>query len=294
MKKYLATLFLISIAFGAHAQLLWKVSGNELEKPSYIFGTHHLAPFSIMDSIPGIMAAFGETTQVVGELLMADMQTPEAVQAMQKLMMIPNDTTLQTLLTPDEYEMVNTFTKENLGLNLDMAPKLKPGFISNNVVVVLCAKNMPGFNPQQQLDAFFQNLGKETGKKLGALETMEFQLNLLFNSSSLQRQAEILVCQLSDVEKTIDSAMKITDAYMTQDLDKIYELSKEKEGTKCDMQPEEFNALIDNRNIAWMDKLPEMIKQESTFVVVGAAHLPGENGVLNLLKNAGYTVEGVK
>ncbi len=68
MKSFIGAIIFICVAFSANAQLLWKVSGNGLTQPSYIIGTHHLAPFSIMDSIAGLQKAMNETQQVYGEL----------------------------------------------------------------------------------------------------------------------------------------------------------------------------------------------------------------------------------
>lgn len=82
MKKLLGILLFISIALSANAQLLWKVSGKGLEKPSYIFGTYHLSPLSIKDSIAAMPQAMNETTQVYGEVVMSEMATPAFMQSM--------------------------------------------------------------------------------------------------------------------------------------------------------------------------------------------------------------------
>ena len=88
MKSFIGAVLFICVAFSANAQLLWKVSGNGLNQPSYIIGTHHLAPFSIMDSIAGLQKAMKETQQVYGELKMSEMQSPVTMQKMQQAMMI--------------------------------------------------------------------------------------------------------------------------------------------------------------------------------------------------------------
>ena len=93
MKSFIGAVIFICVAFSANAQLLWKVSGNGLTQPSYIIGTHHLAPFSIMDSIAGLQKAMNETQQVYGELKMSEMQSPATMGKMQKAMMIDSDTT---------------------------------------------------------------------------------------------------------------------------------------------------------------------------------------------------------
>lgn len=294
MKKIIGALCFICIALSANAQLLWKVSGNGLEKSSYIFGTHHLASYRIMEKIEGLTTAFDETTRVVGELKMSDMQSPEAMQLMQQKMKMTGNQTIKDLFTDDEYAMVNKFVKENMQFDLAHIPKLKPAFITNNIVLLLYMKNVKGYDPKEQLDIYFQTKALEKGKAIHALETLEFQMNLLFDSMPVERQAEVLACMLSDVDKTLTDTQKLADAYMAQDLKTILELAQKKDGTKCDPLPGELEALVDNRNVVWMEKLPDMMKEESSFVVVGALHLVGDKGLIHLFKKAGYTIEPVK
>ena len=109
MKSFIGAVLFICVAFSANAQLLWKVSGNGLNQPSYIIGTHHLAPFSIMDSIAGLKKAMNETQQVYGEIKMSEMQSPATMEKMQKAMMIESDTTLNSLLSPKDFETANKF-----------------------------------------------------------------------------------------------------------------------------------------------------------------------------------------
>lgn len=125
-KKLLGILLFISIALSANAQLLWKVSGKGLEKPSYIFGTYHLSPLSIKDSIAAMPQAMSETAQVYGEVVMSEMATPAFMQSMQQQMMMPKDTTLQSLFTPEQYEEVGKAIKENMMVDIAMLAQLKP------------------------------------------------------------------------------------------------------------------------------------------------------------------------
>ena len=225
MKSFIGAVLFICVAFSANAQLLWKVSGNGLNQPSYIIGTHHLAPFSIMDSIAGLQKAMKETQQVYGELKMSEMQSPVTMQKMQQVMMIANDSTLSTLLSPEDFATANKFCKENLMLDLSAAPKLKPAFLLNNVVVAAYVKHIGKFNPQEQLDTFFQSQATQNGKKVDGLETAEFQFNLLFNGYSLQRQAQLLMCTINNINTEVESLKKLTNAYMRQDLNQMLRIS---------------------------------------------------------------------
>ena len=293
MKLKLFLFFLACFSLNTNAQLLWKITGKELKAPSYLMGTHHLAPLSIMDSIKGMQTALNSTTQVIGELNMSDIHKPVNIQLLQQKMMIECDTTLQTLLSPSDYDTVNKFTKEYLNFDLSQMPKVKPAFISNNAVVVIYMKHIGNFNPQEQLDSYFQKQGTEKGKKIEALETLDFQLNILYNSSSLQRQAQLLVCGLSDIPQAINDLKRLTEAYIAQDLNLMLKISEERRGNSCDPSPREMESMITARNQTWAKKLPTLIETAPSFIAVGALHLPGEEGLINLLRAQGYQIEAV-
>jgi len=293
MKKlFFFGMLLLTISVNAQS-LLWKVSGNGLKNPSYLFGTHHLAPLSILDKINGFKTAFDASTQVVGEINMKEAQSPEGAKKIQEKMFITNDTTAQILFSEKEQATINSFLKTNLGFDLTQAPKIKPAFINTIVAVVFASKSL-SYNPKEQLDGYFQTKGEENGKKIIALETLEFQRDLLYDSQSLQRQARLLVCSLSDTTKIIKETKELTEAYYSFNINKMFDLSLQKEGTSCDPIPGERDAMFDNRNKDWAAKLPGIMKEAPTFIAVGALHLPGENGLISLLKKQGYKVEPVK
>lgn len=256
MKKILGILLFIGIALNANAQLLWKISGNGQEKPSYILGTHHLVPLSIKDSIAGLPQAIDGTAQVYGEVVMSEAMSPEFMQTMQQSMMIAGDTTLQALFTPEQYEVVGKVVKENMMADIAMLAKLKPAAITQQLTVILCMKHLGGFNPQEQLDTYFQQQAIQNGKKVGGLETLQSQINVLFNSQTLQRQANLLYCLVSDINKAMDQTKRLNEAYKAQKLDDMLKLMEERDGNSCDPLPGEMEALLDNRNKAWIEKCP--------------------------------------
>lgn len=294
MKKIFSIFLLACIALSAQAQLLWKVSGKGLEKPSYLFGTYHLSPLSIKDSIAAMPQAMTETSQVYGEVVMSEMATPAFMQSTQQQMVMPKDTTLQSLFTPEQYELLGKIIKENMMVDIAMLAQLKPAAITQQLNVLFYMKHTPGFNPQEQLDSYFQQQAQQQGKKVGGLETAQSQIDILFNNQTLQRQANLLYCAASDVEKLVGQSKRLIAAYEKQDLDALLQLMEEREGTSCDPLPGEMEALLDNRNKAWVEKMPAIMKEAPTLFVVGAGHLPGDNGVLNLLKQQGYKIEAMK
>lgn len=300
MKKTILTLLTLVIAtFTAHAQLLWKVTGKELTKPSYVLGTFHLADVAFVDSIPGLKEALNASEQVYGELDMRKLLSdPSQVQQMQHAMMLPKDTTLDSLLTIEQMKRLNEFLKLYLGADLTnpmLAPmkQMKPAAISTQIQMVLAMQIAKGFNPQQQFDTYFQNVANEQQKPVGGLETMDYQLGVLYGAP-LKRQAELLMCLVDDVDYQKDVLKRTIDAYYKQNLEAVHKVMEEKRHNTCDSTPEEDNILIYTRNANWASALPALMKTRSTFLAVGCAHLPGERGLISLLQKAGYTVTPIK
>lgn len=301
MKKMFLTLLLTVMATaGMNAQLLYKISGKGLRKPSYIIGTYHLAPVSFVDSIPGLRSALAESEQVYGEIETADMTSPENIAKMQQAMMLPEGKTLTELLTPEQMQKLNATMKELLGVDMSnpmvaqQMNKMLPQALVTQLTVIMYLKKHSGFNPTQSFDDYFQQQAVAQGKPVGGFETMDFQLQALFGSISIERQIELLMCFLNNREWEESQVDNIVEAFFAQDLNRIEAAMDEKQDNSCDATDEENDLLIYGRNATWLKKMPEIMQQKSTFFAVGAAHLVGERGVLAGLRNAGYLVEGVK
>lgn len=293
MKKTLVFMLLLCITLGAQAQLLWKVSGNGLDRPSYVIGTHHLAPLSVKDSIANLQQAIDQTEQVYGEIVMDDTNNPEILMKMQQAMMLPADTTLKSFYTQAQYDTIAAVVKNYMGVDLALFDKVKPATITTQLSVALAMKSLKGFNPQEQLDTWFQTQARQAGKKVGSLETIDMQINVLYNSQTLMRQALLLYCTATHIEQGVDQSLRMNQAYMKQDLDELLAIIEEKMNDACDSTPEEISTLIYGRNANWARQFPSIMKQSPTLFVVGAGHLPGPQGLLKLLQKQGYTVEAM-
>lgn len=294
MKTLFSLLLLVNLTLCANAQLLWKISGKGLEQPSYVFGTYHLSPLSIKDSINGMSQAINETKQLYGEIIMSESKEPAFIQKAQQLMMLPKDTTLKSLFTPEDYELLGKVVKETMKIDIAMLSQLKPAFINTQLAILFYLQHSKAFNPQEQLDTYFQQQAVQQGKKVGGLESSESQLEVLFNSATLQRQADLLACTAKNVEEVIEKAKQIVEYYQTQNLDEIFRLINEDKNEICGSTPEELDVMIYNRNRAWVKKMPAIMSEAPTLFVVGVGHLPGKQGVLKLLEKRGYKVEAMK
>ena len=174
------------------------------------------------------------------------------------------------------------------GVTLKMFDSLKPIAVTQQVTVAIVMQNMPEFKVNEQLDTYFQTYGKESGKKIVALETVEQQAELLFASTSISSQANDLLEALSKPEAMVDEAKKLNEAYFSQDLVAMFNLTKQENSN-----PEFFEKLLNNRNENWLKQLPEIMKADSSFIAIGCLHLAGEHGLVEQLRKLGYTVEAM-
>ena len=292
MKKLLLILVMAVAGLSAQAQLLWKVSGNGLQKPSYLFGTHHYAPLSVLDSVPQIRQARNDVDQVCCEVDMLHLKDVARLTA--EAMMLPQGKSLNDYIPAGSREAVDEAMSTYLGTSLDnqVAQRMCPAAISNQLVAAIVAKQLPKIQTEQQLDTDFQIRAYKAGKKVIALETIQEQLKLLF-SQPLARQGKMLACLAENADWTVSVVEMMNDAYMHRDLATIKEVTEQKHGDDCDSTPDEDAAMISDRNYAWMEKLPKVFAEAPTLVVVGVGHFVGDDGLLKLLEKAGYMVEPV-
>ena len=300
MRKILLLAAAIIASFTySQAQILYRISGKGLESPSYIVGTYHLAPSSFADSIPGMRQAVEQTNQVCGELDMMDAFKPENTAKLLKAQMLPEGTTLSSLLTTEQLERLNALLLDVMGSNLNdetfaaQMDKMTPAALSTTLSLQSYIKRTESFNPMELIDNYFQMLALQNGKAIKGFETVDFQMGILFGES-LEKQVSDLMCMVDHFEETDEMVNRITTAYFSQNLKQIEEAMEEESKVECGTTDEDENRLINNRNSNWLEMMPSMMAEQPTLFVVGAGHLCGEKGVLKLLEKAGYTVEGVK
>ena len=316
MRRSFLFAVLALIALSSSAQLLWKVSGNGLEKPSYILGTFHLASESFLDEIPGMEQAFEGCDMVVGEIDHEEFTDQKLQMAMTQIMDAPPDSTLDKLLTSEEYALVEQEFNKYLGvmgMKLEQMNTLNPNVIRS---LILAMKGMQDIIDSQELHEFqgledmidmhalsninangnnrmdgaVQKRAEEMGRTSVALESIEEQLDLLYNVPLTEQAKNLLeACKNPDLAKAqLTQSLALVKAYKSQDLAKIHSIITDSEFVDAGT----MDALrIVDRNRNWIEKLVKMIPEHACLIYVGAAHLPGDQGLIQLLRDRGYTVE---
>ena len=288
MKK-INTLFLVGlVSLSAMAQgpvntLLWKITGKDLAKPSYLYGTIHM----ICSEDAGISANFKKAIQECDELYFeVDLDNLFEMMGAMNQMKMRGDTTLKDLLSEEDYKKVKAyFESKGSLLPFSMLETFKPMLAAST----LEQGSMP-CDKTTMMEQVIMQEAKASGKKVQGLETMKYQAGIL-DTIPYSYQAKQLADYISQADhKDADQMKAMFDAYREQNLKKLEDLMLVSDPGMAKFT----DVLLYNRNLNWVNKLKTLMKERSLVIAVGAGHLPGEKGVLELLRKEGYKVEPVE
>ena len=286
MKRLLVYIALIVWCCGVNAQLLYEISGKGLSKPSFLFGTHSMVSAEALIDIPGVFRAFNDCSAVLCEFVEEDNEDSEKVQN-KILNAAQMDLSLLDILDDEEEFLVDSALKAELGLSLVEMQNFRPNMLTM-IYEMTVAEHEETENTS--VESYFQVAGAELGKKVYGLESLEKQLFVFFQSKPIEQQAKQLVATIrkeGDFKKDFETVEKV---YREGNLETLYQLILD---MKNMTEAEKF-LLVDERNREWVPTIEEYIKSEPCFISVTALHLPGKDGLINLLRKAGYKVKEVK
>ena len=284
-KNILYCLSFLSICFSANAQqlensLLWEISGNGLESSSYLFGTIHMTCDATLDE--NVQNALDNTSQLVLEL---DMDDPSLQTQMMKDIFMKDGKTLNDFLSKEDYTLLERFVKEQTGMPLAAMSNMKPFFISASFY-----PQMLGC-PVQSYEAQLVKVAQEQNEEVLGLETVEEQMNV-FNAIPYEDQVvDLLRTAKDNLAYDTETFQKLMQLYQSQNIEGMEALMQSDRNLTTSKHKDK---MLDNRNKNWIPKIEELSKEQPTFFGVGAAHLAGENGIIKLLRKAGYTVTAIK
>lgn len=278
--KSIAICALTLVSFTTFAQdnksLLWQISGKGLEKPSYVFGTIHMIcqedyimTETIQNTLKNVDAFYAEI----------DFSNPENMAVLQQSMM--SETPLSQRLNNEQYQKLQQLLKEVVDLDITQFEHLTDAAI----VSMVTFKSFPCTDFKMYEMELLQTAAAAE-KKMGGLETAAEQMEILGKSLGIDAVFEML----NDLKKDgFKSTKEMVALYTNQDVQGLYDYMKK----SSYMTDEVYNEMLTKRNHNWINEMPELMKNQSVFFAVGAAHLSGNNGVLKLLKDNGYTVKPV-
>ena len=285
MKQFIiAVSFFISISSYTQEKklensTLWKIEGKDLESPSYLFGTIHITCEATLDE--EVKRALQETKQLVLEI---DMDDPEMQKKMVIGMNMKDGKKLRDLVSEKELALIDTLFTNEMGMSVKMFQTVKPGLLYAMFLPKMLDCNSNSY------EAVLMNNAKDNEEEILGLETVKDQMNI-FEIIPYEEQVKNLVKTAKDgLQKDKEMLKELQEVYQNEDISGLLEL----------MNDEEYNPLKDyddvmlsDRNENWIPKIIEFANDKPTFFGVGAGHLAGEKGVINLLRAKGYTVTPV-
>jgi uncharacterized protein YbaP (TraB family) len=284
--RSLLTILLILLFHISNAQLLWEISGKKMKKPSFLYGTFHVRDERVFRFGDSVMIKFNSCKAYAGELDISNVGLGEQIR-MAKLMLMPGDTTLDMLISQEEYKLVLKKAEEKLGDKAFIINKIKPIFTSALMTESTNKNTEKKSDSTDYLDQYLQKLAKSKKMQIIGIETVEEQMVAL-DRLALKDQAAMLLSTMKEEESGEQSMEVLYDAYIKQDLKKIEEI------VEAAGMPDEFSqAVLKERNYVMANRISKFIKKKSTFIGIGVAHLPGKEGVIELLRKNGYTLRPV-
>ena len=258
--------------------LLWQITGKNIQEPSYLYGTIHIMCPGDLTISDVLKQKFSATKQLFLELKLDD---PGMMMEMMMGMKMKDSSTLKSLLGKANYDSVNSIFKKNTGIQLEMLNSTKPILIVSMIYPFLL-----GCTPDSWENTF-QKMAKAQNKPLLGLEKISDQMNVL-ESIPYKEQADMLAKTIFNLDSAKTVFLNMLEVYKQKDIAALYTLTT---------SDEDFGIyerdLLSNRNHNWIKIISVQAKKMPTFFAFGAAHMGGQEGVINLLRNEGYTVKPI-
>lgn len=260
---------------------LWRVQSDKSN--IYILGSVHFLKKENYPLNKTIEKAFDSTQKLVLEI---DLKSEDAgtVQRVTLEKGINRERTLQQNVSPDTYSLAEKRAQE-LGIDIRALSPLKPWVVALTMTALQLRKL--GFDPNYGVDRYLAERAKKLAKPIVGLETVAFQIGLI-DQLSERDQESMLRQSLKEMDLVDKGLDQIVRAWSTGDVASLEALLL----SGMREYPAVHQTIIVDRNRRWLPQIEKMIEQgESTLIAVGAAHLVGKDGVIELLKARGYTVE---
>lgn len=262
-----------------HSSLFWEISGNGLKKPSYVFGTIHIIAEQDFFFPKYMEKALKKSKKLIMEVDLTDVMGQIN---MLQLTMLDSGKTLADLYNKEDYAFIRQTVLDSFQINIEQFNFMKPIFVQQQ----LFSTNIIS-GGMKSYELHLLNLAVKYRKQTGGLETADEQLRIL-DSIPLSAQAAMLLEGLKNIHHQRKQLANMVQMYKSQNVEGLSQMLSEGEelGAHAD-------ALLANRNRKWIPLIENEIKKQSVFIAVGAGHLGGPNGVIQLLKQRGFLLRPI-
>ena len=282
MKYLIPIAFILSgFVFPALAQenaLLWEVTKKDGDAPSYLYGTVHIQDKRVFAFDDLVYEKMKACDALAVEMVLDELDIDEV-----REQMFMKEGKIKDYMSGEEYAILDSVVKAKTGQPLSMFARMKPFFLSSQLMQMDLPKDMP-----VALDMHFIDTARDMSKSVIALEKLSDQIGAI-DKMSIEDQVDMLLDGIEDYDDHASEEMgKLVDAYLAQDLQQIHDLMQD-----TALPPEFGDDLLIHRNYGMVKAIRKIMKKRTVFAAFGAAHLVGEEGVIALLRKKGYTVKPV-
>ena len=263
-------------------QFMWKVEGAG-GATAYLLGSLHVLTADFYPLSPSINKAFTESKTLVEELDIDETNDPTLMMAALSKAMLTGGQTLDQIVAPDVYAEVKK-RAEKAGLPMMAIQRMKPWLVA--ITLMAPTLQAAGFKAELGIDRHFFDRAKDSGMKRQALETMAYQLDR-FDSLSPSLQESLLKTTMEDLDREVEGVREMADAWRFGNVAAMEKMTL----TVLKEAPELYQRLLVERNHNWIPHVEKCLADRAgCFIVVGAAHLVGPDGLPTLLAKKGLKV----
>lgn len=264
---------------GKENSLLWEISGKGLTSPSYLYGTMHIVCASDAKMSEGLKKAIQHSKQVFFEV---DMDNMDEMMGVLKFARMNNGLKISDLVSAEDYiRLEEYFSKHRSILPFSMMSRFKPYFIT-----AIISEGMMDCEEKSSIEQLIMKEARDNDKDVLGLETIEFQASV-FDSIPYEKQAQDLVMYVDSIEKFRQVTLDMVDLYRKQHIHQMDSLMEKSDPGMIQY----MDLLLYDRNKRWAMQMNEHMFSMPTLFAVGAGHLGGEKGLINLLRKEGFTVK---
>lgn len=260
--------------------LLWRISGKNLQQPSYLFGTIHMICSEDFIWTEKMKESFGKSEKVCFEM---DLDDAGAMMRASMGLMDNSGKKLKDYFTPEQYEILEKYVRDSLGMEIAMMEQLKP-----MALLTMMGTSGVGCENAVSYEDSLMRIAQTQNKEVIGLEDPKEQLDALATIP-----VDSVITQVIDaIQNNVSDEKEFTElvaAYKKQDLPALYTMLSSSKDIR-----EELGVFLDERNKKWIPRMADKMNSNSVFFAVGAGHLYGQNGVITLLRKDGYKVEPLK
>lgn len=274
------TLGSLSAQLSGPKTIFWEITGENLDRPSYLFGSMHIIPKREFQPFKQVDKLLKTSDRLILEM---EIDVPlKTKMEWAKMMILPDGVLISDFMNEEDFTQLKSYAVDTLEVKeflFNTYLKLKPFAFYSALIPHAIGKKIEGY------ELHFSKIAKKEEIPTIGLENFEFQMGI-FDSIPNMRQVEMFFSDTIDLKKEMTEML---DLYFSQDIYKMASLISEEDSEYADFESE----LLSLRNENWSGQLESLMHEYSCFIAVGAAHLAGEYGLIKMLREKGYTVKPI-